>query len=223
MKTKKVIIIGGKGTAVNIAEGIWDAQVNHGAPVEFLGFAFDDLSNGNSVNGFPILCKTTEVWEKYKEEEDVHFIFQMNHQNKMKERMELIDSYGIPPERWFTFIHPTAFVSKSAKIGHGTVVFVGCAIHANAEIGNHCTFSALTTIGHDTIIGNHVFMSTHVCIGSYAKLGENTFFGQNSTVTGSVKIEKENLIGLGAVVVKDIEVTNQVIIGFPAKPVRTIN
>jgi len=223
MQVKKIIIIGGKGTAVNIAEGILDAQMNHNAPINFLGFAFDDLSNGNSINDFPILCKTTEAWEKYKDEEDVYFIFQMNHQNKMKERMDLIESYEIPPERWFTFIHPTAFVSKSVKIGYGTVIFVGCAIHANAEIGNHCTLSALTTIGHDTKIGNHVFMSTHVCIGSYATLGENSFYGQNTTVTGSVKIEKENLIGLGAVVVKDINETNKVIVGFPAKPVRDIN
>lgn len=223
MSRKKIVIFGGKGTAVNIAEGILDAQLNHGMQIEFLGFAFDDESLGNEINGFPILCKTTEAWEKYKEEEDVHFIFQMNHQNKMKERLSLIRSYGIPQERWFTFIHPLAYVAKSVKLGYGTVVFYGCAIHSNVTIGDHCTFSAITTVGHDTEIGDHVFTATHVCIGSSVKIGENIFFGQNSTVIGSVSIYKENLIGLGSIVVKDITETNKIFVGQPAKAVKNIN
>lgn len=166
MDKTKVIIIGGKGTAVNIAEGICDANKRYGENVEFLGFAFDDEDYGDSINGYPILCKTYNAFNQYKGYDDVKFIFQMNHQNKMKERAELVKRYEIPPEKWFTFIHPSAFVAKSAKIGHGTVIFANCAVHSNTTIGNHCTLSALTTIGHDTVIGNHVFMATHVCVGS---------------------------------------------------------
>ena len=38
---KKVVVIGGKGTAVVIAEQIYDANVRFGVEIEVLGFAFD--------------------------------------------------------------------------------------------------------------------------------------------------------------------------------------
>jgi len=222
MERTKVIILGGLGTAINIAEGLYDAQHKHNAPVEFIGFAFDDEKSGDSINGFPRLCGTKEAWKLYENQPDVKFIFQMNHQEKMVERAQLIEEYGIPPSRWFTFIHPTAYVARSVEIGYGTVVFAGCAIHSNARIGNHCTFSALTTIGHDTVVGNHVFTATHVCIGSSVQMGENLFIGQNVTITAGVKIGANNLLGLGTTIIKDISEVNKVIVGHPGKILRDI-
>lgn len=214
---KRIIIIGGKGTAINVAEAIVDAETRFNAPVEFIGFAFDDESLGDTINGYPILCKTYEAFDKYGHLDDVSFIFQMHHQLKMKERADLISSYAIPDHKWFTFVHPSAFVSRSVQLGFGTVVYVHCAIHANAIIGNHCTFCALTTIGHDTRIGNNVFTATHVCIGSSVEIQDFNFFGQNTTVTSQMKIGKNNLIGLGTTIIKDIHGTNGIYIGSPAR------
>jgi acetyltransferase EpsM len=222
MGTTKIIILGGKGTAVNIAEAIYDANKRFNEKIEFLGFAFDDETIGDSINGFPVLCGTMELMEKYSSFNDVKFIFQLNHQEKMRERGLLAQSYNIPPEKWFTFIHPSAYVAKSAKIGFGSVIFAHCAVHSNANIGNHCTFSASTTIGHDTIVGDHVFTATHVCIGSDVRISKYSFFGQNTTVKSGVKINENNLIGLGASVINDIYESNKVIIGTPAKAIKSI-
>lgn len=218
----KVIVLGGKGTAVNVAEGIYDADRNYNADVEFIGFAFDDETIGDSINGFPVLCKTTEVFEKYQKFSDVKFIFQMYHQDKMLERAELIRSYKIPGEKWYTFVHPSSFVSKSVKLGFGNVVYAHCAIHSNTIIGNHNMFSAFTSIGHDCIINNHVFTATHVCIGSSVKLDDCTFIGQNVGIRGNVSIATHNIIGIGANVVSDIIETNGVYIGNPTKKVKSI-
>jgi sugar O-acyltransferase (sialic acid O-acetyltransferase NeuD family) len=217
-KTTKIVIIGGKGTAVNIAEGILDAQERYNENLEFLGFAFDDKSLGNSINGFPILCKTTDVLNKFGKYSDVKFIFQMHHQNKMKERASLINSMNIPFGKWFTFVHPSAYIARSVKVGIGSVIFANCAVHSNTIIGNHTTLCALTTIGHDTIIGNNVFMATHVCVGSEVEIGNYLFFGQNATIKNSVKIEENNIIGLGASVVQNITGNKRTFIGTPAKP-----
>ncbi|WP_034922745.1 hypothetical protein [Gillisia sp. CAL575] len=223
MEKTKVIIIGGKGTAINIAEGILDAEKRFGKNIECIGFAFDDESFGSVINGFPVLCKTKEILAKFGKYQDVKFIFQMNHQDKMVERALLVDSYNIPKEKWYTFIHPSAFVANSAKIGYGSVVFANCAIHSNSVIGNHCTISALSSIGHDTVLGNHVFMATHVCIGSSVNIHNNVFFGQNSTVTGSVNISENNIIGLCAGVTNNLMESDKIYIGTPAKVLKSIN
>lgn len=50
---EKVVIIGGKGTAVVIAEQIYDAQIRFGKEIEVIGFAFDDPAflGGASMGG----------------------------------------------------------------------------------------------------------------------------------------------------------------------------
>lgn len=221
-KNKKIIILGGKGTAINFAELIYDASSRYAADCEFLGFAFDDESYGNSINGFPILCKTYEAYETYKKFDDVYFIFQMHRQDLMEERANLIESYNIPLEKWFTFIHPTSYVARSAKIGNGTCIAAHCAIHSNTVIGNHCTFSSNTTVGHDSLIENNVFTGTHACIGSSVKIRKFNFLGQNTGISTNVEIEKNNLIGLGASVVRNITESNQIYIGSPAKSLKPI-
>lgn len=219
----KYIILGGKGTAVNIAEAIWDAQHNYGSKVEFLGFAFDDKNYGVEINNFPVLCKTNELYKNYGKFNDVKFIFQMNNPFKMPEREQLIKSYNIPIEKWGNFIHPSAYISRSVKLGFGNVIFVNCAIHSNVTIGNHCTFLAQTTIGHNTSIKNHVFTATHACIGSSITLENNIFIGQNVAIKNDICIAENSLIGLGANVVKNIIESNKIIVGSPAETIKNIN
>ena len=47
---EKVVIIGGKGTAVVIAEQIYDAHARFGMDIEVLGFAFDDPDYKDGIN-----------------------------------------------------------------------------------------------------------------------------------------------------------------------------
>lgn len=54
-----------------------------------LGFAFDDLSNGKEINGFPILCNTYNAYERYKNFNDVGFIFQIYRPDILRERIDL--------------------------------------------------------------------------------------------------------------------------------------
>lgn len=63
---EKVVIIGGKGTAVVIAEQIYDAQIRFGKEIEVIGFAFDDPAFLGGINGWPVLCGTKEAYENLK-------------------------------------------------------------------------------------------------------------------------------------------------------------
>jgi hypothetical protein len=65
MSAVKVIILGGIGTAVNIAEQMIDARERFGLKDEFIGFAFDNESFGSTINGFPLLCKTYDAFAKF--------------------------------------------------------------------------------------------------------------------------------------------------------------
>jgi len=214
MKTK-VIIIGGKGTAVVVAEQMYDAQIK-GNDVEFLGFAFDDDSFGKEINGFPVLCKTYEVNEKYAAFPDVKFIYQLYRADLMAERVDLLNSYKIPTEKFYTFIHPSSFVARSARIGYGCSILANTVISANVVIGNHCSIHSNSLIGHDTQMGDYNFIAAHVIMGSNNNIGITNFIGHNSTFNNYIQIGDHCFVGMASNVVKSIP-DGIKIYGNPAK------
>jgi hypothetical protein len=90
---EKVVIIGGKGTAVVIAEQIYDAHHRFGVDIEVLGFAFDDPAYADGINGWPVLCGTKEAYGMFKDDPAVKFVFALYRSDVLKER-NLTDLYG---------------------------------------------------------------------------------------------------------------------------------
>lgn len=213
----KVVVIGGKGTAVVIAEQIYDAQVNYGMDVEVIGFAFDDPAYFGGINGWPVLCGTKEAYAKYKDDESVKFVYALYRSDLIKERIALRDSYGIPADRYLSFIHPTAYIAKSVKMGQGNIILAQSVLNSNVTLGNFNTLQSGILVGHDTKFGDNNFLAAHTCIGSNIKIGNGNFWGLNCCVKNFVQMCDYNLIGQCANVVKNVEEPT-ILVGNPAKP-----
>jgi acetyltransferase EpsM len=214
---KKIIIIGGKGTPVVIAEQILNAVEKFGEKYELLGFAFDDESFGDEINGIPILDKTYNVYGKYKRFDDVFFIYSLYRSDVIEERIKLRESFQIPIQRYLTFIHPLATVARSAQIGYGNIILANVVINPNVKMGNFNTFNSNSLVGHDTMMGDNNFIAGHSVIGSNLKIGNGNFFGLNSSSKNFINIDDYNIIGMAANLVKDVQ-SKQILIGNPAKP-----
>ena len=211
----KIIIIGGKGSAVAIAEQIYDTQSKIGS-VEFLGFAFDDESFGDEINGFPILSKTFDVYKKYQKYDEVKFIFQLYRPDLIKKRTELLHSYGIPKERFATFIHHSAYVARSAYVGYGSVISANAVVNANACIGNYTTIHSNVLIEHDTKVGDNNIIAGHTAVGSNSRIGNGNFIGLNTSVNNYINIGDYNFIGMASNVIKGLS-DDEKVYGNPAK------
>lgn len=219
---EKIIIIGGRGTAIIIAEQIYDAYKRYNVKIEVLGFAIDDPAYGAEINGFPILCGTREVKDKYASYNDVKIIYSLYRPDIMKERIELLKSYELPLERFATFIHPTVLLTRSAEVGVGSVILANSIINSNAKIGMFNTINSNCLIGHDSIVKDYNYFAAHVCLGSNLKVGNGNFFGMNSNIRNFLKIQDYNIIGMASNVVKDIE-SYSVLYGNPAKKSDKLN
>ena len=137
-------------------------------------------------------------------------------QDLMKERIELLNSFKIPINRFYTFIHHTATVAKSAKIGYGTAIMANTVVNPNAIIGNYCTIHSNSLIGHDTKMGSYNFVAAHNVIGSSSIIGDSNFFGLNSTFNNYIEIGDFNFVGMASNVVKGLD-SNQKVYGNPAR------
>ncbi len=212
---EKIIIIGGRGTAIVIADQIFDANNRFGKSIEVLGLALDDLSNGDNINGYPILCGIKELYDKYGEYNDIKFIYSLYRPDVMRERTQILYDLNIPKEKFTNFIHPSVMMSKSAKLGYGNVLLANVVVNCNAIIGNFNTVNSGTLLGHDIEIGNNNYFAGQVCVGSGLKIGNENFIGLNSSLRNGIKFGNNNIVGMSSNITKDVD-NNSILYGNPA-------
>ena len=217
----KVVIIGGQGTAIVIADQIYDAHIRYGMDMEVIGLALDDRTMGNDICGYPILCGIREVYDKFKEQEDVKFIYSLYRDDQIRECCEILYSLNIPEEKWCNFIHPSAMVARSVKMGYGNVVLANCVINSNTTIGNFNTLNSGTLLGHDIIVGNNNFFAAQVTVGSMLEIGNMNFIGLNSAIRSHTKLGEANLVSQASNVTKSFD-HDETIFGNPAMSHGTI-
>lgn len=212
----KIVIIGGKGTAIVIADQIYDAHLRFGVDMEVIGLALDDLSDGNEICGYPIICGISEVYERFKDVDDVKFIYSLYRSDKIKERTRLLYSLNIPENKWANFIHPLSMISRSVKMGYGNVILSHCVINCNTVLGNFNTLNSGAHIGHDAKIGNNNFFAAKATVGSSLEIGNMNFIGIAACIKPGCSIGDENLVGQCANVTHNFD-RCETIFGNPAK------
>lgn len=211
----KIIIIGGKGTAVNIAEQITEASRCHSLDAEVVGFAIDDESLGQSIYGFPVVCKTHEARDKFAGQ-DVQFIFSLYKPECMRERAELLRSYRIPSDRFYTFVHPLAYVSSSATLGVGNVILSNTTVQAGARIGDYNIINSNVVVEHEADIGSNNFIAASVCIGARVQIGAGVFVGLKSGIREDLTVGDFSFVGMCSNVLSDVR-PGHLVFGNPAK------
>ena len=75
-----------------------------------MGFAFDDLPIGTNINGYPVIAKSKNIYNKFKNIKDVKFIYQSYDIKDMKKAILEKNSLQIPDDRYYTFIHPSSMI-----------------------------------------------------------------------------------------------------------------
>lgn len=104
-----------------------------------------------------------------------------------------------------SIVSPTAYVSKHAHIGPGTVVLHGATVNAGAEIGENCIINSHALVEHDAVIGSHCHISTGAIVNGGAKVGSRTFIGSGSVLRQEIEVGKGCVVQAGSLVLKDIK------------------
>lgn len=103
-----------------------------------------------------------------------------------------------------TIIASTAYVSKYATIGDGTVVLHQAFVNAGAKVGNNVILNTATNIEHDAVIGDHCHISTGTMVNGDCKVGERCFIGSQSVLANGICIGDDIIVGAGSLVRKSI-------------------
>lgn len=103
-----------------------------------------------------------------------------------------------------TIIASTAYVSKYATLGEGTVVLHQAFVNAGARVGNNVILNTAVNIEHDAEIGDHCHISTGVMVNGECKVGPRCFIGSQSVLANCISVGEDIIVGAGSFVRKSI-------------------
>ena len=103
-----------------------------------------------------------------------------------------------------TIVASTAYVSKYATIGEGTVVMHQAFVNAGAKVGCNVILNTFTNIEHDAVIGDQCHISTGTMVNGDCKVGNNCFIGSQSVLANGITIGDDIIVGAGSLVRKTI-------------------
>lgn len=126
---------------------------------------------------------------------------------------------ALPDDRLATIVDPTAFVSRTARMGAGCVIYPHCYIGANAILGNRVFALSGAVINHDDHLEDDVILCTNVSLAGSVHVEAACYLGQACTVRQLLRIGRKSMVGMGSVVIRNVP-PETVVAGNPAKVLR---
>lgn len=126
--------------------------------------------------------------------------FIKNPSTRIKLYNRIIDAGG----KLATIVASTAYVSKYAEIGEGTVVMHHAFVNAGAKVGKNVILNTFTNIEHDAEIGDQCHISTGTMVNGECKVGKNCFIGSQSVLANCISIGDDIIVGAGSLIRKSI-------------------
>ena len=94
-------------------------------------------------------------------------------------------------------IAPTAYVSRYATLGSGTIIMHGSIVNAGVRIGDNCIINNRSLLEHDSTVKDHCHISTGAILNGGVTIGAGSFVGSGTVIKEGVDIGKECVIGMG--------------------------
>lgn len=113
-------------------------------------------------------------------------------------------------------IHPTAWLSPSAQIGSGSVVFAQAAIQTQAVIGRGAILNTGCSVDHHALVGDGVHIGPGAFLAGEVKVGARSWIGIGASVIQQIHIGADVTLGAGAVVISDLP-DGVTAVGVPAR------
>lgn len=201
---KRLAILGASGHGKVVADTAeccgWDK-------IEF----FDDAWPSCSENGnWPVKGTTKELIEQINNFDGIAVAIGNN--AVRQEKISLITQMG---GRLPSLIHPMAYVSRHAFIGHGTVVFAGAVVNAGAKIASGGILNTGCSVDHDCILDEAVHISPGARLAGGVVVGARTWVGIAACIKQLVCLGADVTVGAGAAVIRSVAEKNTVV-GVPA-------
>jgi UDP-perosamine 4-acetyltransferase len=117
-------------------------------------------------------------------------------------------------------IHPSAVVSRTAKLGRNLMIAANAVVSTETKIGDFAIINTAATVDHECEIGSAV----HICPGAHlagrVRVDADAFIGVGANVIPCLKIGTGAIVGAGSVVLEDVP-AHTTVVGAPARVIKS--
>lgn len=211
---KKIIIIGGGGHAKVLIDAILNRK---STGLEIIGCIDPKLRIGSQVScGIKVIGDDTKI-SLFKKKE-LLLVNGVGSIKSIEPRKKIYEKWS-KRYTFYSVIHNTAILAKSADFAEGIQVLAGAIINPKAIVGKNSLINTGSIIEHDCHIGSHVHIAPGCVILGGVNIGDNIHIGAGTVILQGTKIGDNSIIGAGSVVVNDIP-RNSLAYGSPCKVIK---
>lgn len=208
-KVKEILLVGGGGhcrSCIDVIESLPEYKI--------VGIIDAAKKLGQQVFSYTVIgtdADLTSLREKY----DYAFLtLGQIHNNELRQKLfaKLLKLNFVLP----SIVSQSAYVSKHAELGVGTIVMHKAIVNAGARIGDNVIVNTRALIEHDSTVGNHCHIATSATVNGDVNIQDNVFVGSNACIVQGVKLASHLVIGANATVTKDLKKSGTYV-GSPCK------
>ena len=194
---KNLILVGGGGHCKSVIE------VAESCGYNILGILDHPSEMGKEISGYKVIGNDDDMAQYV---DKAQFVITVGSIKDPSLRKRLHDKVREASGTLATLIASTAYVSKHATIGEGTVVMHFAMVNADAKIGTGCIINTHSNIEHDAIVGDYCHISTGAMVNGNCVVGNDVFLGSQSVMANGTSICDGCVIGAGSLVRKSFRV-----------------
>ncbi len=211
MSRSRLLILGAGGHGKVVAEAVMECGLS-----ETITFLDDRCAvSGHSIDqlGWPVIGPFASVLDSKIRNQFSSAIVAVGHAPVRLHWLQRLAAagYELP-----VLIHPTAWVSPSARLGAGSVVFAQSVIQAQALIGRGAILNTSCSVDHDAQLGDGVHICPGARLAGEVHVGDRSWIGIGSSVIQQIRIGADVTVGAGATVVCDLP-DGVTAVGVPAR------
>ncbi len=116
-----------------------------------------------------------------------------------------------------TIIHPSSYISPTAKIQEGVQILAKAIVQTDAIIEANVILNTGSIVEHDCVINSHTHIAPSATLSGSVFIGSNCHIGTGSTIIQGIRLGNDITVGAGAVVCKSFD-NMETLKGIPAAP-----
>lgn len=114
-----------------------------------------------------------------------------------------------------TVMHPSATVSRFARLDAGVQVLAKAVVQPQAHLGEGAIVNTGAIVEHHCNVGAHTHLASGAVVAGGAEIGPECHVGANATIIQGIRLGPRTIVGAGAVVI-DHHAGDATLIGVPA-------
>jgi len=210
---KDLIIIGASGHG----KSCLDAAISSG-DFNFLGWLDNSKEIGETVFGYKVLGKTSDLFRSLENYPDAHYFLAIS--NNWSRYLVYTEFKELVDIKWTSIIHSNAYISSTAKIGVGVLMLSGVNLGPGCIVDDFCILNTSSSLDHDSRMASFSSLLPGVITAGNVSIGLRTCICIGSSISHSVEVGDDVCVGGGSLVLKNIP-SNIFGYGVPFKSVRS--